>query len=528
MKPFLALCTALLLASAGHAAATTLVYAANGDPVTFDSGNITDGVSVIYQLQVYDTLVGFVDGTTDTRPALATSWKPNANATSWTFNLRRNVKFHDGTPFNADAVLFNWNRFWDPAAPNGYRDQGRTYDIVTSLLGGFKGQPNAIIKNIVKVDDFTVRFDLNKPSTVFAQVVGTGFFGIASPTAVKAQGAKYGTPASKPVGTGPFIFGAWKTGDRVTYTRNPNYWGTKAKVDTLIVRGIKDASQRLNELKAGSVDLVGDINPDSLKALKADSNLQVVLRPSFNVGFISLNNRNQYLKNDKVRQAISMAINKPAIVEAFWNGLGTSNASFLPKALAWANSKNVPADYKFDPAAAKKLLAEAGYPNGFTLDFWYLPIARPFFPLPKPIAEAISADLSAIGIKVNLKTEDYAKYLKDRYQEPGFDIYMIGWTGDYGDPDNFYSAFYGPGGSDDINWNPPELNALLEKGRATVARDDKAKIYAQIQEMTYNANYRIPIVHSQPLGAARTYVKGWIANPLGTGALNNVSVPGKK
>ena len=528
MKRTLPLLTTLLLAGVSTATASTLVYAANGDPVTFDSGNITDGVSVIYQLQVYDTLVGFVDGTTNTKPALALNWKPNANATSWTFNLRRNVKFHDGTPFNADAVLFNWNRFWDPAAPNGYRDQGRTFDIVTSLLGGFRGQPNAIIKNIVKVNDYAVRFDLNKPSTVFPQVVGTGFFGIASPTAVKEQGAKYGTPASKPVGTGPFTFESWVTGDRVTFNRNPNYWGSKAKVDRLIVRGIKDASQRLNELKAGTVDMVGDINPDNLKSVRADKNLQVVLRPSFNVGFISLNNRNQYLKNPKVRQAITMAINKPAIVETFWNGLGTTNASFLPSALSWANSKDVPADYRFDPAAAKKLLAEAGYPNGISLDFWYLPIARPFFPLPKPIAEAISADLAAVGVKVNLKTEDYAKYLKDRYVEPGFDMYMIGWTGDYGDPDNFYSAFYGPGGSDDINWNPAELNTLLEKGRAAVTKEDKAKIYAQIHEMTYNANYRIPIVHSQPFGAARTYVKGWIANPLGTGALNNVSVTGKK
>lgn len=256
------------------------------------------------------------------------------------------------------------------------------------------------------------------------------------------------------------------TGDRVTFNRNPNYWGSKAKVDRLIVRGIKDASQRLNELKAGTVDMVGDINPDNLKSVRADKNLQVVLRPSFNVGFISLNNRNQYLKNPKVRQAITMAINKPAIVEAFWNGLGTTNASFLPSALSWANSKDVPADYRFDPAAAKKLLAEAGYPNGISLDFWYLPIARPFFPLPKPIAEAISADLAAVGVKVNLKTEDYAKYLKDRYVEPGFDMYMIGWTGDYGDPDNFYSAFYGPGGSDDINWNPADGTQYLAGERA--------------------------------------------------------------
>ncbi|EYB67616.1 extracellular solute-binding protein [Deinococcus phoenicis] len=517
-----------LLATLPTAGAATLVFGNNGDPVSLEPGNITDGISIAVQRQIYDTLVDFKDGTTEPVPGLATAWKANKDATQWTFTLRKNVKFTDGTPFNADAVIFNVGRWWDPKHPNGYRDQGHTYEIWGQLMGGYKGDATSILKNVVKVNDSTVRFDLNKPSSVFPDVIGSGYFGIASPAAVKKDGAKYGTPASKPVGTGPFIFQSWRTGDRVTLLPNKLYWGSKAKVDQLVIRSIKDASQRLNELKAGTIDFANDLTPDSLKSVQADKNLMAVKRPSFNVGFLSLNNRNQYLKNDKVRQAISMAINKKAIVDAFWPGLGISNASFLPPVLDWANSSKVPADYKFDPQAAKKMLADAGYPNGFSVDLWYMPVSRPYFPQPKPIAEALAADLSAIGIKVNLKTEDWAKYLEDRNKEPGFDMYMIGWTGDYGDPDNFYSAYYGPNAGDDINWKSPQLDRLLEQGRAAVTKAEKAKVYAQVHDITYTANYRLPVAHSQPLAAARSYVKGWVPSPLGSEAFNNISVAGKK
>ncbi|CAM3550212.1 ABC transporter substrate-binding protein [Deinococcus saxicola] len=522
--------TALLTACATTTSATaaTLVFGGNGEPISLESGNITDGISILVQRQIYDTLIDFKNGTTDLTPGLATSWSSNANATAWTFKLRPGVKFHDGTAMNADAVVFNLRRWWDKADPYGFRDQGRTFEIVGDLLGGYKGDPTAVIKDIVKVDNMTVRVDLNKSSSVLPNVLASGYFGIASPAAIRKDGAKYGTPASKAIGTGPFIFQSWRTGDRVVLTPNKTYWGEKAKVDELVIRNIKDASQRLNELKAGTIDFANDLTPDSLKSVQADKNLVAVKRPSFNVGFVSMNNKNEYLKNDKVRQALSMAINKKAIVDAFWNGLAVSNASFLPPVLAWANSSKVPADYKFDPAAAKKMLADAGYPNGISIDLWYMPVSRPYFPNPKPIAEAIAADLSAIGVKVTLKTEDWAKYLVDRNAEPGFDMYMIGWTGDYGDPDNFYGAYYGANGSSDINWNPPEVQKLLEQGRAATTQAAKAKVYAQLHELTYNAAYRVPIAHSQPLAAARSYVKGWVPSPLGSEAFNTITIPGKK
>ena len=518
MKGF-ALLTALLLTSAS--AAGTLVVAGSGEPVTLEAGNAQDSVSMLVHRQVYDRLINIKPGTSDLAPGLALSWKANVNATAWTFTLRRNVKFHDGTPFNADAVVFNLNRWWDRNDPTV---NGRAFSLMPSLLGGFKGEKTAIIKGIVKVDDFTVRVDLTRPNTVFPVQMSASYWGMASPTAVKAQGAKYGTPAGTAVGTGPFIFKNWVAGDRVNLTANTNYWGAKPKVDALIVRNIKDPSQRLNELKAGTVDIASDLQPDDMKAIGADKNLVMYKRPSFNLGYIGLNNRNEYLKNQKVRQAIGLALNRKAMMDAFWYGLGNANSSYLPPALDWASSKNI-SNYKFDPAGAKKLLAEAGYPNGFTIDLWYMPITRSYFPNPKATAEAMAADLADVGIKVNLKTEDWAKYLSDAFAG-NKDMYMLGLIGDYGDPDYFYGGLFNS--TADVGWNSAELDNLLEQGRSGTTREARAKAYAQVHELAYEASYRIPFVHSEAIAAARSYVKGWVLSPFSSEPYNTVSLVGKK
>ena len=310
---------------------------------------------------------------------------------------------------------------------------------------------------------------------------------------------------------------------------NPAYWGQKPKLDGVVVRFLKEPSARLNELRAGTIDVTANLNPDDLKAVQGDTSLNAVLQPSFNVGFLSLNVRHPALQNDKVRRAISLAVNKKALVTAFYGGLGQSDASFLPPPLAWANSGTVPADYTYDPVLARRLLSEAGFPNGFALTLWYMPVSRPYFPTPKPFAEGIAADLSAVGIKVTLKTEDWAVYLKDRNKPPFFDMYMIGWGGDYGDPDNFYSAYYGKNASEDSGYRPPLIDQLLDQGRAATSRAEKARVYARLHDLTYAANVRLPMVHSRPLAASRSYVRNWITGPLGNyDDLNLVDLSGKK
>ncbi len=518
--------SALLLGSSSLAAGS-LVYGMSAEPTSLESGNVNDTSSALAHAQIYDTLVGFAPGTTTLAPALATSWVGNKDATQWTFFLRKNVTFQDGTPFNADAVLFNVNRWWDPAAASNGRDNGRLWQSWTRAFGGFKGDPQSLLKSVRKVDPYKVVFTLARPFADFPGVIGSAFFGIASPTAVRKAGANYGTPAGGAVGTGPFSFENWVSGDHITLSANKAYWQGAPQVDRLTLRFIKDPSARLNELRAGTVDFTSDLTPDDLKGVQATSTLTAVIKPSFNVGFLSMNTASPMLKDVRVRQAISMAINKKAVVSAFFGKLGVSDASFLPPALKWANSRKVPGDYRYDPAGAKKLLADAGFPNGLSIDLWYMPVSRPYFPNPKPIAEAMAADLSTIGIKVNLKTEDWTKYLADRNKAPGFDLYMIGWTPGNGSPYDFYSAYYGAAGSADSNYAPASIETLLSQAQAATTKSQKASVYGQLHDLTYNAFVRLPIVHSSPLGASRTTVKGWKPSPLGTESFVDVSVDGK-
>lgn len=501
-----------------------LVYGAGGPPVNLEPGNITDGNSVIAIDQIYNRLTDFKPGTVELEPSLATEWSSSTDGKTWTFKLRSGVKFHDGTDFDADAVKFNVDRWWDAKNPDGYRDSGKTYQIWKDFFAGFKGDKDSLVKDVTVVDKSTIKFVLNRPFAAFPAAIGSGYFGIASPAAVKKAGAKYGTPGSLAVGTGPFVFKEWISGDRIVLEKNPNYWKTGTpKVNQLVIRFVDDPAARLAQLRAGQLDFTVDLTPDQLKEIQADANLETVLRPSFNVGYLALNPSYAPLSKPEVRRAIAHTINKEAIVKAFWGELGKYDSQFVPPAVNLAQSDKVK-DYEFNPQQAKEMLAKAGYPNGFDLDLWYMPVSRPYFPTPKPIAEAFAADLSAIGIRVKLLTKDWSAYLADRLKPPGFQAFMMGWTGDYGDPDNFYYPHFGPGSTADLgNWKNPKVLELLDRGRASGDKAVRAKIYAEVSEILHGEAVRLPIVHSQPLLGKRKNIQGWIPSPLGSESFEEVS-----
>ncbi len=494
-----------------------LVYGSVGQPINLESGNITDGNSVIVQDQLYNRLMAFKPGTTDLEPALATAWSASPDGKTWTFKLRQGVKFHDGTAFDATAVQFNVERWWDPNHPYGYRNAGKLYEIWGTLFGGFKGSPDSLLQRVVVVDDATVQFVLKQPFAGFPNAIAAGFFGIASPTAIKKAGANYGTPGSLAVGTGPFVFKEWRTGDRIVLEKNPAYWQAGLpKVNQLVIRFITDPAARLAQLRAGQIDFTADLAPDQKKEVESDANLDAVLRPSFNVGFLALNPGYKPLADAKVRLAIAYAINRPAIVKAFWGELGKDDAHFTPPTLSWAQDATLAA-YPFDPQKAKQMLAEAGYPNGFNLDLWYMPVSRPYYPTPKPIAEAFAADLSAVGIRVSLQTKDWAAYQADRLKPPGYQSFMMGWTGDYGDPDNFLYYHFGPSGTADLsNWKSDRVFQLLNQAREAGDKAARAKLYSQVDAILYREVLRLPIVHSEPLLAKRKAIEGWVPSPLGS------------
>lgn len=495
---------------------SALVFGALSDPASLESGNITDAYSGYVQQQLYDRLLDFKPGTTELMPALASEWSASDDRLTWTFKLRSGVKFHDDTDFNAEAVRANVSRWWDPADPLGFRDAGKTYEIWPQLFGGFKGTEASLLQEFQVVDDYTIAFVLKQPFAAFPAAIASGYFGISSPTAIEKAGADYGIPSTGAVGTGPFKFVEWRNGDRVSLVKNPDYWQTGLpKSQQLVFRTVKESSSRLAEIRTGSIDFAESFSPEQLGEITRDKNLKELRRPSFNVGYLALNPSYEPLSNKQVRQAIAMSINKKALVDAFWAGLAVTDAHFTPPSMKEFQDASI-TDYEYNPTKARQLLAEAGYPDGFDLELWYSPITGTVFPTPKPIAEAWAADLAAVGIRATLNTKDWAAYLADRNKAPGYQAFMLAWSGDYGDPDNFYYTHFGPGATTDIgNWKNDRVFQLLDAARSEEDPSQRSKMYAEVDKILYDEALRLPIVHSEPLLVQRASLSGWTPSPLG-------------
>ncbi len=504
----------------GLASAQTLVFGASGFPSSLEGVDSQDGNSLVVSSQITERLVDFAPGKTDLIPALATSWSANDDATVWTFELRQGVKFHDGTPFNAEAVKFNIDRWNDPNDPYSGRDQGKTFVPWGWVFGGPIGEGN-LIESVKATGQYTVELTLTQPAPFLPALFAAVYFQFNSPAAVKANGVNYGTPGVGSVGTGPFKFVEWVEGERVVLERNDDYWGEKPKVERVIFRGIDQPTARLAELQAGTIDIAVLLTSDDLPTVENDPNLKVAIADSeLNVGYIALNQMNKPLDNVLVRRAIATAIDREAIVDAFYQGLGVVAQDHLPPVLF---GHGEPWPYKYDPEHAKELLAEAGFPDGFTTEFWYMPVSRPYFPAPQPIAETVASYLADVGITANLMTEDWTTYLAD-YTTGKFPMYMLGWNADYADPDNFLLTFFGPSAAGSLGWDSPETLALLNEARQISDQTKRAELYAQVNDTVADQAISIPMAHNRSLNAVRANIDGWQPSPLGYSSVSLIPV----
>jgi peptide/nickel transport system substrate-binding protein len=478
----------------------TLVYGRGADAVGLDPAVVTDGESFRVTRNIYESLLEYKRTSTEIIPGLAERWETSPDGLIWTFALRRNVKFHDGTPFNAAAVVFNFERWMFEHHP---QHQG-VFEYWKSMFGGFPG----FVKSVQAVDDFTVEFTLEKPMAPFMANLAMPMFGIASPTAMKQFGDDY---FKNPVGTGPFRFREWRKDDRIVLERHAEYWGEKALLDRVIFRSIVDNSARLLELQAGSIDLMEFLNPDDIPTVKNDPNLQLLLRPSMNVGYLWWNVEKEPFGKLEVRRAIAHAVNKRAIVEKLFGGIGVPAKNMLPPSL-WGYNEAVK-DYEYSPAKARDYLAKAGLPNGFTTKLWAMPNPRPYMPQPTKIAEAMQADLRAVGIEAEIVTMDWATYLaktRDGQQE----MYMLGWTGDNGDPDNFLYWFFGQKETRSRYFHPKAAE-LTAKAQTLFKVEERARLYREAQAVLQEDAANVPLAHTTPPLAAKKRVRGYIPHATG-------------
>ena len=390
-----------------------LVFGRGGDSVSLDPAIVTDGESFKVTQNVFETLLNFGDRDTTVQPGLAKEWEVSEDGLTYTFILEEGVKFHDGTDFNAEAVVKNVER-WKAG-------NEESFYYFNSM---FKAEGEDIIKEVKADGDYKVVFTLSRPQAPFLKNIAMSPFGIASPTAFESAGDSFG---QNPVGTGPFKFEEWSPKVSITIVKNEEYWQEGLpKLDKVIFSVYEDNTARLNALVANEIDLADGINPSDRSLVEGNGGLQLIERPSMNVGYLGLTNTRAPFDNKLVRQAVNYAIDKQAIVDAFFEGVAEVAANPMPPSISGYNEDIDP--YPYDPEKAKALLKEAGY-DGKEIELWAMPVARPYMPDAAKVAEVIKKNLADVGIPAKIVTYEWAVYL-DKVKDGEADAFMLGCHSD--------------------------------------------------------------------------------------------------
>lgn len=492
----------------------TLIFARGGDAVSLDPAVLTDDESLRVVKNIYDTLVKYSAEGFDVEPGLA-NWEQSDDGLTYTFHLRKDVLFHDGTPLNSDAVIANFKRWEDTSDPQYAR-----FERYQAFMAD-------IIERIEKKDELTFTIHLKEPNAPFLQNLAMTQFSIVAPSALQKGSEDVGR---SPIGTGPFKFESWKPDDSITLARNDQYWGTVPKLDKVVYKVIKENSARLNALFSGDVDLIDGVLPSDISRIEKEQRFQIFYRPPNNFGYLGFQTQKPPFDNALVRQAVAHTIDKKGIIEAFYEGAAEPGVNPLPPA-AFAFNPEIK-DYPYDLEKAKKLLKEAGYTDGIpeVLLFYAMPIYRPYMPNGQKVAEAIQKDLEKIGIKTRIESPEWAVYLDD-LKKGKANLFLLGWTGSNGDPDVFLNPLLDKnniGGSNRVLYDNEELHQYLQEGRKTLDPETRKKIYYKAQELLHEDMPMVPIAYAKPVLAGIKEIKGFYAHPGGQDEFNTVYIEVQK
>ena len=483
-----------------------LVYSKAADPQGLDPAYVNEIESGKIIVNIYETLVKYKRGSTAVEPCLATSWTQSPDGLVWTFKLRKGVKFHDGTPFNAEAVKVSVGRQLPPLATSDMPYASFTFEPV---------------KQVEAIDPYTVKFTLSKPYAPFLLNLAMCFAApIVSPAALKKYGADFN---HHPVGTGPLKFEKWDPDQQIVLVRNDQYWGKKAVMDKVVYKTTKESSVRASELITGATDMIDGVDPNDVKKLES-SGIKVLKNPGMNINYLAFFCNKKPFSDPRVRQAISMAVNREEVVKYLYQGYAQLANGPLPSFIPGYDPKLKALEY--NPEKAKKLLAEAGYAH---LEFTLLTysVARSYNPVGgQKLAEAIQAELLKIGVKTAIKVYPWKEYFDVVNKGEEGDAAFKGWIGDNGDPDNFLSLF----DSDQIatylntaRYSNPQVDALIRDGARTLNQKERIKIYQKMQKILAADAPWLFINHTTVLTAYQPNVKGFYPHPTGVSWLSQVS-----
>lgn len=510
---------------------STFVFAASSDPASLDPAFAQDGETFRVSRQIFEGLIGTKPGTADPAPLLAEDWESAPDGMSHTFMLKEGVTFHDGTDFNAEAVCFNFERWYNWTGIAASEALSYYYG---KLFRGYVETPDAAVyKSCTPNGDHEVTIELNQPFAGFIPALSLPAFAMQSPAALEEFGAddvggtaeapslsEYGQ--GHPVGTGPFVFEEWSPGEQLTLTYNEDYWGEKGQIERIIFRVIDDPTARRQALESGSIDGYDLVGPADSAALE-EAGYNMVSRPPFTILYLAFNQAVPELQDIKVREALSYAVDKDALISQVLPE-GTQKATqFMPDSVNGWNADVT--TYEYDPEKAKELLAEAGYDeaNPLTLDFNYpVNVSRPYMPDPEQIFTVLASQLNEVGVQTTPITDAWnPDYLDKITGTPNHGIHLLGWTGDYNDTDNFVGVFFG-GPSAEWGFDNPELFAALAEARGVASLEDQTALYEDINEQVAQLIPGVPLAHPAPTLAFAPRVDSFPASPVNDEVFNEI------
>lgn len=509
----------------------SFIFAASSDPKTLDPAFASDGESFRISRQVFEGLVGTKPGTADPAPLLAESWETSEDGLTHTFQLKDGVTFHDGTEFNAEAVCANFDRWYNFT---GIQQAETVSYYYGKLFRGFADKPqDAVYKSCEATEDLEATITLAQPFAGFISSLSLPAFAMQSPKALEEFKAdEVGGTAEAPVmseyarehptGTGPYKFDGWNVGEDIKLSAYEGYWGDKGEVTDITFRVIDDPVARRQALEAGDIDGYDLVAPADTKAL-ADAGFNVVSRDPFTILYLGMNQQQKELKDVKVRQAIAYAIDKDALIAQTLPEGTESATQFIPKSVN-GYSEDVET-YEYDPEKAKQLLAEAGYPDGFTIDFNYpTGVSRPYMPTPEQVFSNLSSQLAAVGITVEAKPAKWSPdYLNQVQGTADHGLHLLGWTGDYNDTDNFVGVFFGQE-KPEFGFENEELFSALEKARQVPTLEEQTPMYQEINNEIAEFVPAVPLAHPAPSLAFAERVASYPASPVNDEVFSDIDL----
>ncbi|MEZ6071237.1 MAG: ABC transporter substrate-binding protein [Pirellulales bacterium] len=485
--------------------AATLIVGRGGEAESLDPIHIETGEAVKVVVNLYDTLVAYDEETIGLVPGLAREWETSDDGLRWTFHLREGVRFHDGTPLDADAVVFSFNRLIvddNPHAHSGIMPYAPAYDVIEAVRA---------------VDPLTVEFTLKNPSAVFLANLAMFSAGIVSPTAVEQEGADF---ATHPVGSGPFRFVRWTRDQELILAANEDYWDAPPGVDRLIFIPVIESAVRVAQLRRGEIHIADNLPPAEVNVLADDADIAVQTTPGMNLAYLAIQNERPPLDNVKLRRAIAHAIDKKALIDVAYDGSAQPAVNPLPMTMwSWDDSIS---DRSYDVERARELVEEAAAESGFALpldlSLYVMASPRPYMQQPMETAVFIKEALKPIGINVRIVTNEIGQHFQ-RLGRGEYDLGLAGWSTDNCDPDNFLYQLLDEdnindlGGNNNCRYRSAAVHKRLLAAQQELDRDRREQLYREAQELIFADAPMVPLVHSDVRLALRGDVKGFHLHP---------------